>query len=71
MVLSAELHVNTDHKIILNIGDSQQGHPCWISYVDEYRPVLHYVKCPKTILLTISQGFRTMMRAHPECGEES
>jgi hypothetical protein len=36
MLLGAELHVHTDHKNILSIGDSSQQCLCWISYVDEY-----------------------------------
>ena len=65
MLLGAELHVHTDHKNILNIGDSSQQRLRWISYVDEYGPELHYVEDPCNSLLTLSQGFHTMMRAHP------
>jgi hypothetical protein len=49
MLLGAELHVHIDHKNILSIGDSLQKHLCWISYVDEYRPELHYVEGPHNI----------------------
>ncbi len=41
MLLGAELHIHTNHKNILNIGDSSQQ---WISYVDEYGPELHHVE---------------------------
>ncbi len=44
MLLSAELHIHTNHKNILNIGDSSQRHLRWISYIDEYGPELHYVE---------------------------
>jgi hypothetical protein len=44
MLLGAELHVHTDQKHILSIGDSSQQCLCWISYVDEYGPELHYVE---------------------------
>ena len=44
MILGAELHIHTDHKNILHIGDSSQRRLQWISYVDEYGPELHYVK---------------------------
>jgi hypothetical protein len=44
MLLGAELHVHTDHNNILNIGDSSQQCLCWISYVDEYGPKLHYIE---------------------------
>jgi hypothetical protein len=40
MLLGAELHVYTDHKHILSIGDSSQQCLFWISYVDEYGPEL-------------------------------
>jgi hypothetical protein len=49
MLLGAELHVHTDHKNILSIGDSSQGCLCWISYVDEYGLELHYVEGPRNV----------------------
>jgi hypothetical protein len=50
MLLGAELHVHIDHKNILSIGDSSQQHLCWISYVDEYGPELHYVEGPHNVI---------------------
>ncbi len=50
MLLGAELHVHTDHKNILNVGDSSQQHLRWISYVDEYRPELHYIEGPRIVI---------------------
>ena len=44
MILSAELHIHTNHKNIFHISDSSQRHLRWISYVDEYGPELHYVE---------------------------
>jgi hypothetical protein len=44
MLLGAELHIHTDHKNILHIGDSSQRILQWISYVDKYGPELHYVE---------------------------
>jgi hypothetical protein len=44
MLLCAELHIHTNHKNILNIGDSSQCRLQWISYVNEYGPELHYVE---------------------------
>jgi hypothetical protein len=44
MLLGAELHTHTDHKNILNIGDSSQCRQQLISYVNEYGPELHYVE---------------------------
>jgi hypothetical protein len=38
MLLGAELHIHTDHKNILNVGDSSERRLRWISYVDEYSP---------------------------------
>ena len=50
----AELHIHsvnhTDHKNILIIGDSSQQRLCWISYVDEYGPELHYVEWPRYVV---------------------
>jgi hypothetical protein len=50
MLLGAELHVHTDHKNILSIGESSQQHLCWISYVDEYGLELHYVEGPRNVI---------------------
>jgi hypothetical protein len=50
MLLGAELHVHTDHKHILSIGDSSQRRLRWISYVDEYGPELHYVEGPLNVI---------------------
>ena len=44
MLLCAELHIHTDHKTILNVGDSSERHLQWISYVGEYSSTLHYVE---------------------------
>jgi hypothetical protein len=54
MLLGAELHVHTDHKNILSIGDSSQQHLRWISHVDEYGPKLHYVEGPRVSRLSRS-----------------
>jgi hypothetical protein len=60
MLLGAELHVHTDHKNILNIGDSSQQQLCWISYVDEYGLELHYVEGPRNV---ISDTFSRLLRS--------
>ncbi len=44
MHFGAELHIHTDHRNILNVGNSSERRLRWISYVDEYGPTLHYVK---------------------------
>jgi hypothetical protein len=50
MLLGAEQHIHTDHKYILNIGDSSQHRLCWISNVDEYGPELHYIEGPHNVI---------------------
>jgi hypothetical protein len=50
MLFGAELHIHTDHKNILNIGDSSQRRLRWISYVDEYGPELHYIEGPRNVI---------------------
>ena len=47
----AELHIHTDHKNILNAGDSSERCLQWILYVDEYSPsTLHYVEGPRNLI---------------------
>jgi hypothetical protein len=53
MLLGAELHIYTDHKNILNVGDSSEQRLCWISYVDEYGPTLHYIEGPHNVIAGI------------------
>ncbi len=49
MLIGAELYIHTNHKNILNIGDSSQRRLQWISYVDEYGPELHYVRAQQML----------------------
>ena len=51
MLLGAEFQVHTDHTKNFNIGDSSQQGLCWISYVDEYGPELHYVEGPRNVIV--------------------
>jgi hypothetical protein len=51
MLFGAELHIHTDHRSILNVGDSSERHLRWISYVDEYGPTLHYVEGPLNVTI--------------------
>ena len=44
MLFGAEIHIHTDNRNILNVGDSSERRLGWISYVDEYGPTLHYVE---------------------------
>jgi hypothetical protein len=44
MLLGAELHIYADHKNILNVGNLSEQQLCWISYVDEYGPNIHYIE---------------------------
>jgi hypothetical protein len=50
MLLGGELHIHTDHKNILNDGDSSERRLRWISYADEYSPTLHYVEGPLNVI---------------------
>jgi hypothetical protein len=50
MLLGAELHIYTDHKNILHVGDSSERRLRWISYVDEYGPNLHYIEGPHNVI---------------------
>ena len=49
MLFGAEIHIHTDHKNILNNGDSSERRLRWISYV-EYGPTLHYVEGPLNVI---------------------
>jgi hypothetical protein len=60
MLLGAELHIYTDHKNILNVGNSFEQQLHWISYVDEYCPTIN------AMLLRIHfQGFHAKMCPQP------
>ncbi len=50
MLLGAELHIYTDHKNILNVGDLSEQQLYWISYVDEYGPTIHYIEGPRNVI---------------------
>ncbi len=50
MLFGADLHIHTDHRNILNVGDSSERRLRWISYVDEYGPTLHYVEGPLNVI---------------------
>jgi hypothetical protein len=50
MLLGAELHISTNHKNILNVGNLFERRLCWISYVDEYGPTLHYIEGPRNVI---------------------
>ncbi len=51
MLLGAELHIYTDHKNILNVGDSSERRLHWISYVDEYGPTIKYIEGPHNVIV--------------------
>jgi hypothetical protein len=58
MLLGAELHIYTDHKNILNVGDLSEQRLRWIPYVDEYGPNIHYIEGPRNVIAnTHFQGF--------------
>ena len=50
MLLGAVINIYTDHKNILNLGDSSQRRLRWISYVDKYGLTLHYIKGPSNVI---------------------
>ncbi len=49
MLFGAELHIYTDHKNILNVGNSSEWWLHWISYVDEYGPTINYIEGPHNV----------------------
>ncbi len=51
MLLDAELHIYTDHKNILNVGDSSEWQLCRISCVDEYGPMIYYIEGPRNVIV--------------------
>jgi hypothetical protein len=59
MLLGAELHIYTDHKNILNKGNSSEQWLHWISYVDEYAPKIHYIEGPRNVIAGI---FSSLLR---------
>jgi hypothetical protein len=50
MLLGAELHIYTDHKNILHVGNSSERQLRWISYVAEYGRNLHYIEGPRNVI---------------------
>jgi hypothetical protein len=73
MLLGAELHIHTDHKNILNIGDSSERCLRWISYVDKYSHTLHYGEGPLNViadLQTPSHAFRVSTTRQPLWGRK-
>jgi hypothetical protein len=59
MLLGAELHVYTDHKYILNVDNLSGQRLCWILYVDEYGPTIHYIEGPYNV---IADTFSRLLR---------
>jgi hypothetical protein len=59
MLLGAELLVYTDHKNILNVGNLSEQRLCWISYVGEYGPTIHYIEGPRNF---IANTFSRLLR---------
>jgi len=50
MIFGADLHIHTDHRNLLNVGNSSERRLRWISYVDEDGPTLHYVEGPLNVI---------------------
>jgi hypothetical protein len=59
MLLGTELHIYTDCKNILNVGNLSERRLCWISYVDGYGPTLHYIEGPCNV---IADTFSRLLR---------
>jgi hypothetical protein len=71
MLLGAELHEHTNHKNILNTGDSSQRRLQLISYVDEYGPELHHVEGSANVIADkFSQLLRKDTPASPAVGKK-
>jgi hypothetical protein len=71
MLLGAELHVHTDHKNILNVGDSSQQRLHWISYVDQYGPELHYIEGPHNVIADTFSSFLRNDESSPLVGKKA
>ncbi len=70
-MLGAELHIHTNHNIMLNIGDSSQHRLWWFSYVDEYGTELHYVEGSANVVAdTFSQLSWKDTPASPAVGKK-
>jgi hypothetical protein len=70
-LLGAELHIRTNHKTILHIGDSSQCRLQLISYVDEYGPEQHYVEGSAYALVdTLSWLLQKDTPASPTVGKK-
>jgi hypothetical protein len=50
MLFGAELHIYTDHKNILNIGNLSERRLHWISYVNENGPTIYYIEGPRNVI---------------------
>jgi len=71
MLLGAELHIHTDHKNILHIGNSSQRRLRWISYVNEYGPELHCVEgSANAVAVTSLRLSRSDTQTSPTVGKE-
>ncbi len=59
MLLGAVINIHTNHKNILTLGDSSQRHLRWISYINEYGPMLHYIERPSNVIANTFSGMPT------------
>jgi hypothetical protein len=60
-----------DHMNILHVGNLSERRLCWISYVDEYGPNIHYIKGPCNVIVDTFSRFFAQRCALNLSGEES
>jgi hypothetical protein len=71
MLLGAELHIYTDHKNILNLGNLSEQRLCWISYVDKYGPKIHYIEDPQNVIADTFSRFSCKDMPSPLVGKKA
>ncbi len=65
MLLGAELHIYTDHKNILNLGNLSERQLRWISYVDDMVLIYIILRAHAMLLRIHFQGFHAKTCPQP------